>query len=87
MRQMTTDVARPGRTRAVLRFVAAVKATSGVLLIADAVATLAWQEPVSAILANREQAKLEEQLSDPPGGCCGGSRCQATRSEGSNCPR
>ena len=63
---MTTDVARPGRTRAVLRFVAAVMATSGVLLIADAVATLAWQEPVSAILANRGQEQLEEQLSDPP---------------------
>jgi sortase A len=40
--------------------------TSGILLIADAGITLAWQEPVSAFLAEREQQELEEQLYDPP---------------------
>jgi sortase A len=39
---------------------------SGVLLISDAVITLAWQEPVSAYLAERQQIKLEKALIDPP---------------------
>jgi sortase A len=52
--------------RAVLRFVASVLMVSGVLLIADAAATLLWQEPVSAFMAERQQSKLEEALVDPP---------------------
>lgn len=48
--------------RAVLRFIGAVLATSGVLLVLDAGLTLAWQEPVSALLAQREQAQLEREL-------------------------
>ena len=52
--------------RAVLRFVAAVMMVSGVLLITDAVVTLLWQEPVSAVVAEREQGALEEALFDPP---------------------
>jgi sortase A len=48
--------------RAALRFVAAVLLTSGTLLIADAAVTLAWQEPVSAVLANLEQDRLEAEL-------------------------
>jgi sortase A len=52
--------------RAVLRFVAAVMMVSGALMITDAAVTLLWQEPVSAVLANREQGKLEEALRDPP---------------------
>ena len=52
--------------RAVLRFVASVLIVSGVLLIADAAATLLWQEPVSAFMAERQQSKLEEALVDPP---------------------
>ena len=52
--------------RAVLRFVASVLMVSGVLLIADAAATLLWQEPVSALMAERQQSKLEEALVDPP---------------------
>jgi sortase A len=52
--------------RAVLRFVAAVMMVSGALMITDAAVTLLWQEPVSAFLANREQAELEEELQDPP---------------------
>src|SRR5918993_3861080 len=52
--------------RAVLRFVASVLMVSGVLLIADAAVTLAWQEPISAFMAEREQDKLEEQFDAPP---------------------
>jgi sortase A len=52
--------------RAVLRFVASVLIVSGVLLIGDAAATLIWQEPVSALVAERQQSKLEDALADPP---------------------
>jgi sortase A len=52
--------------RAALRFMASVMMVSGALLITDAVATLVWQEPVSAFLAAREQDALEEALFDPP---------------------
>lgn len=45
---------------------ASVMMVSGALLITDAVATLVWQEPVSAFLAAREQDALEEALFDPP---------------------
>jgi sortase A len=49
-----------------LRFVAHVLILSGVLLIADAGATLAWQEPVTAFLTQREQNSLKRALEDPP---------------------
>jgi sortase A len=52
--------------RAVLRFIASVMIVSGVLLIADAAVTLAWQEPVSAFFAEREQAELKAELDHPP---------------------
>jgi sortase A len=52
--------------RALLRFVASVMMVSGVLLIADAAITLLWQEPVSAFVAEREQAALKDALFDPP---------------------
>jgi sortase A len=52
--------------RPVLRFVASVLMVSGVLLIGDAAATLLWEEPVSAVVAERQQSKLEEALVDPP---------------------
>jgi sortase A len=39
---------------------------SGALLIADAAITLAWQEPISAFMAQREQAEIEEQFAAPP---------------------
>ena len=45
-----------------LRFLGAVMTTSGVLLLADAGVTLAWQEPVSAVLALREQSALGDEL-------------------------
>jgi len=52
--------------RAVLRFLASVMMVSGALLIADAGATLLWQEPLSWLLANRQQGRLEEALASPP---------------------
>jgi sortase A len=52
--------------RAVLRFVASVMMVSGTLLIADAVITLLWQEPVSAVVAERQQAQLKDAFLDPP---------------------
>jgi sortase A len=52
--------------RAVLRFLASVLMVSGVLLIGDAAATVLWQEPVSAVVAERHQSKLEQAFVDPP---------------------
>ncbi len=52
--------------RAALRFAASVMMVSGALLIGDATATLLWQEPVSALVAQRNQAELQDALADPP---------------------
>lgn len=52
--------ARP--LRVALRFVASVLITSGLLMLVDAGLTVAWQEPVSAFMANREQDKLADRL-------------------------
>jgi len=52
--------------RATLRFLASVMMVSGVLLISDAGATLLWQEPVSFLLAERNQGQLEDALASPP---------------------
>lgn len=52
--------------RAVARFAASVMMVSGALLVADATLTLVWQEPVSALVAEREQGELKQQLEDPP---------------------
>jgi sortase A len=49
-----------------LRFAASVMMVSGVLLIADAGATLLWQEPVSAFVAQHNQTQLEDALANPP---------------------
>jgi sortase A len=48
--------------RAIGRFIASVLVVTGVLLIADVVVTLLWQEPVSALIAHREQTRLSGQL-------------------------
>jgi sortase A len=53
---------RAPRWRAVLRFVGAVLAMSGVLLLLDVGVTLLWQEPVSAVLAARDQNTLVREL-------------------------
>lgn len=52
--------------RSVLRFVASVLTVSGILLIADAGATLAWQEPISYVTSLVRQNALESALADPP---------------------
>jgi sortase A len=48
--------------RSVWRFIASVLIVTGVLLIADVVVTLLWQEPISALLTHREQSRLSHQL-------------------------
>lgn len=48
--------------RRALRALSTVLIVAGVLMIADAGITLAWQEPVSALLARIEQSKLSGQL-------------------------
>ncbi len=52
----------PSRMRRALRAVSTVLIVAGALMIADAGITLAWQEPVSALLARIEQNKLSGQL-------------------------
>lgn len=48
--------------RTIFRFAASVMAVSGTLLVIDAALTVAWQEPLSALIAKRQQAQLEEGL-------------------------
>ena len=48
--------------RAIARFLGAVAITSGVLLLADAAATVAWQEPISALQAWKSQKELDADL-------------------------
>jgi len=50
------------RGRAALRALSTVLIVSGSLLLADAGATLLWQEPVSALYASRQQGALSDQL-------------------------
>ena len=52
--------------RAILHFIASVLIVSGVLLIVDAGLTVAWQEPISSLLAHREQQELKRRVADPP---------------------
>jgi len=52
--------------RAAIRFVASVMMVSGTLLISDAGVTLLLQEPVSWFVADRQQARLEQALANPP---------------------
>ena len=58
----TEPEARRSWRRAALRYVGAVLSTSGALLIADAAAAVAWQEPVSAFMAGRAQSDLRGGL-------------------------
>jgi sortase A len=67
-----------GWLRAVLRFVASVLIVSGVLLLADAGITLAWQEPISAFRAAREQSKLKDQLDAQASGAARDKAATAT---------
>jgi sortase A len=51
-----------GRARATLRGLSTVLIVAGALLLADAVTTLVWQEPVSAYFAQRDQNRLASDL-------------------------
>jgi sortase A len=52
----------PHRRRRVLRAFGAVLAVAGVLLIADAVLTVVWKEPLTSYLAQRRQDALARDL-------------------------
>jgi sortase A len=58
----------PARRRSPLRRVlhgfSSVLIVAGLLLLADAGLTVAWQEPLSAFYASREQGRLDGQLED-----------------------
>lgn len=48
--------------RAGLRFASSVAVVSGFLLVVDVGVTLAWQEPISALVASRQQHRLAGEL-------------------------
>lgn len=50
--------------RRALRALSTVLIVAGVLLIADAAVTLAWQEPISAVIARVQQDKLSNKLNE-----------------------
>jgi sortase A len=58
----TMTAPRARRGRALLRALSTALIVAGALLLADAGATLLWQEPVSAIYAHLRQGKLEQRL-------------------------
>jgi sortase A len=53
-----------GGWRSALRGLSTVLIVAGALLLADAVTTLVWQEPVSAFLAQQDQNRLAGDLDD-----------------------
>lgn len=57
---MTAQNPRRSRRRWA-RYASIVLVLGGVLLVAEAVLTLAWQEPISAISSSREQQRLERE--------------------------
>ena len=57
---------RGGPWSEVMNFASAVLMVTGVLLIADALMTVTWQEPLSSYIASRNQGKLEDALASPP---------------------
>jgi sortase A len=59
---MTTTTATRGRVRSVLRLLSTLLIVSGSLLLADAGATLVWEEPVSSLYARFQQSDLQGQL-------------------------
>jgi sortase A len=48
--------------RRALRFLSTVLVVAGLLLVADAIVTVLWQEPLSALIATRNQQQLADQL-------------------------
>jgi sortase A len=59
---MTATAPRAPRTRRALRVLSSVLIVAGTILLADAGATLFWQEPVSAVYAHFQQGELRDQL-------------------------
>jgi sortase A len=59
---MTATAPRASRIRRGLRVFSSVLIVAGTILLADAVATLLWQEPVSAVYAHFQQGALGDQL-------------------------
>jgi sortase A len=59
MRVLAPPARRPRRA---LRAVSSVLIVAGVLLLADALATLLWQEPLSAVYASIQQNRLDDRL-------------------------
>jgi sortase A len=59
---MSAPAATRERGRAALRGLSTALIVSGALLLADAGATLVWQEPLSALYAHKEQGALGQQL-------------------------
>lgn len=53
---------RQGPLHRILRDISLVLVISGLLLLADAAATLLWQEPLSAVIALIKQSNLDERL-------------------------
>jgi sortase A len=64
---MTLSALSPARQRRphrVRRALSTILIVAGVLLLADAGATLLWQEPVSAVYAKLQQDRLGDQLAE-----------------------
>jgi len=59
---MTAAAPRAPRARRALRTLSTVLIVAGAILLADAGATLLWQEPVSAVYAHFQQEELGDQL-------------------------
>src|SRR5262245_65625335 len=53
---------RRSRARGALRALSTALIVAGALLLADAAATLLWQEPLSSLYAHVRQGKLEHKL-------------------------
>jgi sortase A len=61
---MSTAAPRRSRLRRSLRVVSSVLIVAGAVLLADAVATLLWQEPASAVYAHFRQQALDDRLTE-----------------------
>jgi len=59
---MSAPAARRSRGRAALRGLSTALIVAGTLLLADAVATLVWEEPVSSLYAHFQQNELSGEL-------------------------
>jgi sortase A len=59
---MTVTATPASRARRALRVLSSVLIVAGAILLSDAVATLVWQEPVSAVYAHFQQGALGDRL-------------------------